>query len=883
MGITSAEISPSRQRRVARVYRKRSAVCRSSAARRAINRMTQVEPKLASAGPRWGWLLDGPDPVEDAEPVGVLEVLLPWPARVFLVLGVIVAAGVFRGVGFGQQVSWGAQAGALSLMGIATGLWWQLLLVDAAFAALWFIPFRERKHTGGYWRLLHVVTFLNRQVGHIWALLVWLVVVLASFPVLPLQIGAAVALLLLGPPLLNWVARLPLPWLEVDGEGKASGDLLWRRRILIYAATFVGWACLGLAEPRQLPRLLPLILAWAVGCVLRVVRHWLRSRRVALERNSAGDSTSLEARAHFRRTQADAARWADPWGALLLPLAIACLVGFSFCQRRKLDDKARGSRAERAYPVEACGRAANAPENREVAVFLLADAQLHELAGASFAGQAEIAQVFVSSASRPVALDILGPLTVRHFVSVYARLNEQRVEARHHPMSWAHLGDMADISCAKELDRMRTELAALPRAGALAGIAPGNHEMSFQGSFHWSPHWDSACASGKLEKDDTTQRLIDDFGAALTSSGGEFVRLPAPLGSARGGSLSAVSLLGIARHQGRERGIVGVFLDTNDGRAFDWGMPGSVGSVSGAQLDAIRAALARIQTVAPAPYRSDAAYVVFSHIPYADLASTSRGRVAEWLVELDGRGGDLRAEPRVLAFISGHTHEASTERFCVGNRLVRQITVGSTTDPPQQAAVVEVGADREGRLALSLRTLQSVERAGDINCERAPRIPPAACQRVAYELARSPACRGALGVDATGAAARDCQELEQSSSFAERFASLETYLGPTNPEARRSLEQLRAEELLGCVCRNDQCQFPREPLNGDAYRKTLDQVWAQPERRDELVCLAWAASATQAHKAAGMLLGDALRCSFDDPTLPAERVYVATLEPILCY
>jgi hypothetical protein len=54
-------------------------------------------------------------------------------------------------------------------------------------------------------------------------------------------------------------------------------------------------------------------------------------------------------------------------------------------------------------------------------------------------------------------------------------------------------------------------------------------------------------------------------------------------------------------------------------------------------------------------------------------------------------------------------------------------------------------------------------------------------------------------------------------------------------------------------------------------------------REEELVCLAWAASTRQLHKAAAPSMGEALRCAFDDPTMPPERVTTATLENVPCY
>jgi hypothetical protein len=53
-------------------------------------------------------------------------------------------------------------------------------------------------------------------------------------------------------------------------------------------------------------------------------------------------------------------------------------------------------------------------------------------------------------------------------------------------------------------------------------------------------------------------------------------------------------------------------------------------------------------------------------------------------------------------------------------------------------------------------------------------------------------------------------------------------------------------------------------------------------RQTELACFSWAAAAVQAHKASGMTMREALRCAFDDETLPAAQETVATLEERPC-
>jgi len=272
---------------------------------------------------------------------------------------------------------------------------------------------------------------------------------------------------------------------------------------------------------------------------------------------------------------------------------------------------------------------------------------------------------------------------------------------------------------------------------------------------------------------------------------------------------------------------------------------------------------------------------VFSHIPYSELAAASRERLASWLTEIDARQGDLAAEPRVLGYISAHRHAASTQRHCIGNRFIREITIGSTTDPPQQAAIVEVGADDTGRLALAVHTVQSVARSG-LTREPALGTEAAACRRVASALSTQPACHALLGNGPDAEPARDCQELEQSSSLGQRLRSLVTSTLPRDSEVRTRFQRLDAERVLGCVCRDGACQTSRDPLRQDSHWASIEEAWAKPERRTELTCLAWAASACQAHKTTGMTLGEALRCAFDDPTLPAEQTVVTALENASC-
>ena len=857
----------------------------------------------------------GPDPVEPDEPPRFLETLLPWPVRCAVVAAVVLSAAWWRDTGVGQQVAWGLHVGALSAVAIIASLWWQILVTDCIVAGLWFLPFKPPRGRRFRWNTLHIVTYVNRQVGHIAALVVWLLLSLGMSISLPRQLGGVAAVTLLGLPLLNGIARSELSFLGQDRPSKATGDLLWRRRVLIYLVTALGLVLLSLSAPSQVLELAPLLVAVSGGTVLRVIRHEIRHRVVrrtrAEEASEKADiakdaGLALDARQLFREKQNNAARRTDGFGPALVLAALVALVVASYWLRSSLDAELRAALDGPEAPGDTCSREPHAPLEPEVGVFLMADPQTHELAGARFPGQTEVAEAFVKSATRPVSLAMLTSVPYRQLAGVYRGLADAWMKAttaraaREAPatapvnrMLWAHLGDLADIACQGELERALSSLDLFGTAD-LAGITMGNHESNFIGSFHWSPYWDGACSSGRLDKDQASASLVRHFRTPEGDGAGEFLNLRTSRLSRRGGSLSAVTPLGVTRQPGangsapRLRGGIGVFLDSSDGRAFDWGQPGSIGSVSREQLDLLSAAIGRLRSRG-GPY-ADPVYVLFEHAPYGDLEGASRARVGEFVVSLDDRRDAPEREPRVLAIVSAHEHVAGTRRHCIGSsdagkRLVREFLIGSTTDLPQQAAVVEVGPNDRGVLALSVRTLQTVARAGAA-CGSVPGIVGAMeCRQVAARLSAEPACRPLLQTDPDAAPPRDCQELERSTSFMEQLGALRTFTGPRDPKEKKRLERVEARELLDCLCRSGACGAGEatDPLEDGGYLKRVEQASAVPARAQELACLAWAAGARQTHKSQAPTMGEALRCAFDDPTLPAERVSTVSLETVTCY
>src|SRR5262249_50861728 len=156
---------------------------------------------------------------------------------------------------------------------------------------------------------------------------------------------------------------------------------------------------------------------------------------------------------------------------------------------------------------------------------------------------------------------------------------------------------------------------------------------------------------------------------------------------------------------------------------------------------------------------------------------------------------------RVLALIGAHTHTASAHDLCVAQRDIREIIIGSTTDPPQQGALVEVGLNEEGRLALAVRTLHSVARPGSV-CASTSNVAASECRQVAATLVAAPACRRVLGIRTDGPAPRDCQDLERPFDLQGRWEALRTYRGPLDLEVKFGSEEDQSKQLLDCICRN---------------------------------------------------------------------------------
>lgn len=236
--------------------------------------------------------------------------------------------------------------------------------------------------------------------------------------------------------------------------------------------------------------------------------------------------------------------------------------------------------------------------------------------------------------------------------------------------------------------------------------------------------------------------------------------------------------------------------------------------------------------------------------------------------------------------IAAHTHNPESNRHCIGQRLLREIVVGSVIDPPQEASLIEIGLDTRDRAALRLTALPLVARAG-LACSNEHTIDAGSCRQTLATLTLSPDCQDLLAPAGTAAT---CETLERDLTFGEKIDRIVHFGGPRDTDTIKAEDARRARALVRCVCRQEgtseasaSCPgvWPA-PLEKEAYASLIEELSRDPQRQRELACLSWAASAVQQHKSNGMRMSDAIRCAFDDPKIAPEHITVADTEDVAC-
>ena len=813
-----------------------------------------------------------PDP--HREPT-LSETLLPWPVRVLAVVTAGLLGWNWTNTPLGEQLGGGLQYAGLIAISLGVSYWWWVFAVNVAFAVVWWLwPLSPKEDNPWVSRVGQAITFVNRQIGHIEVLSVWVILALVAADQLTTQLTLLAAVVFLGEPLLSGLAAR----IHFRGQGDPASverDLYWKRRPVFYAATFVGMAITALLAPRQWFKLLPGVISLVAADAVRYLRH----RRWAKAMAGSPHSDQLH------ELHAAQKRWGRHTDVLLGPglvlSALAMVVCASLYARHRYGQALAKDLPTRGEPVDFCATHLPPAPEPDVSMFIVSDSQFHELHGRRFVGQMEFADALVPVALRPVELDILSAAPLSRFGTVYRALAAKRPAGSR--LWWAHLGDMADLSCQNEMARAGALLRDRFDVHALAGVAPGNHDKAFTGNFFWSPYWDSACPSGRLEKELSDEMLRQTWQASIDEVHGHMETVPGwnPLASAtrRGRALVTVTPLGAARHLNARRGVIGVFLDTSDGLAFDLGVAGLFGTFSSNQAETANRAIEAVRASAGPEYQ-DPLYVVFMHHPFEETSSGSNARLKEWMARLDSEGA------RVLGIVSAHTHEAQKHSHCVGRRMIPEMVVGSTIDPPQEASLLAIGPTADGTVGMRVQTLPTIARPGKTCSSRAPTITAYECQQVMADLRVHKDCAALFRPADANALGRDCSAIEHPLQINDRVQLAARWTGPGDEDEIRADQHSRIQALWSCVCRDRRCTPSPSSLDldDDSYFNLIRQeLVVSPQREQELTCLGWAAAAVQQYKTAGMNLADGLRCAFDDDNLAPARDYIARLEVTPCY
>ncbi len=723
------------------------------------------------------------------------------------VVGVALAFGSFVDV----SAQTPALEGAVRALEAATVAQYVVLAGVSVFAAQWMTVLAVNVASGGAYllatrptarrlRVARVAAVLfSRQLGYLQAL--FPVVILAmAFPlpeILPewtLRAGAVATTFAFGAPLADLGARLTMRRRFDDDDDSDDDKVLvaqWRaqdeRQLILFVFCLVGFAGLFLLAPRQVTTLLPVLGAIVAGFPFRLVERQRRARSGLPARGTPRDV--------WRQTL-DAGRRFDLAIVVFSQFVTAGVFWLKLRPALVADQRDVAARTQELRVVPAGASPARAATAPPIRLYLVADTHFHELAGARTGVQLDLADALVHVAVRPVELDLLSGFTLARFARTRAHLARGAAAT----VRWMHLGDDGDLGCSSEVERMGTYVGIFGDAPLV--LVPGNHDSAFVGNFAWHAAWDGACFPSPR-----ASKTIGDAILHAYSPSSDVVRHPS----------SRTALVSV-QHLGKvgDVDVAGAFLDTSDSSTL--AIAGVQGAISSAQAVLVEAALRKW---------TGAWVVFFMHHPFEELTWDSQRR----LTGLMGAQGI-----RTLGVVSAHTHLAALRSIAVGDQTVPELVIGSTTDPPQEAALLEIGESRPGAIALRVVTLPAVSRPGTTCGEEGRAGVPASTCRDVFERARAA-----------------CPEIVTATALPVEGSH------PSSPAALKDAQQVRARALLACLDHLGlmASRGERAPLDAptlfpdiDGRAKTLaaDPSDAAARALDELACFSWAGAALQAHK-----------------------------------
>jgi hypothetical protein len=376
-------------------------------------------------------------------------------------------------------------------------------------------------------------------------------------------------------------------------------------------------------------------------------------------------------------------------------------------------------------------------------VFAFADSQLHYLLGKRTFAQSPFAErMSFEVAVRPAALDDGSDLLLALFLDERARRY-----AGHTPV---FLGDAADLSCLQEIDAFFAVLDAwgLDRLMAVTS----NHDGFYAGNFTSRrdldgqlavtdmPHdWTRACAlPGRFDDRRLTKgRAVQRFAGRLPAGPDWATHASQPGAGDAPGAYRDAQLYYVRPLGGGDPGappVWGVFLDTVDYRGYDLEASQGAGTTGAISAEQMRFLDRAVQTVRESAGPAPLTLVVFGHHPFASLERKSRSRLLQFLA----------AHPEIAAYVAAHEHVATERRIDLSGvnpqgragqgRSVPELIIGSTTDAPQSAGLLEVQIDpRTGRRSVARRrlVLEPARACGDV-----PPLPGDGLGYTAYRIAR---------------------------------------------------------------------------------------------------------------------------------------------------
>lgn len=674
---------------------------------------------------------------------------------------------------------------ALVLVSVFCGLWPLIAFVEIGLAVAWLLVIRRGKPTVPS----RVIVELNRWLGHSEAFGPYLVLAMLWHAPAALRFALVAVLLVWGRSALDWlVSRW---YLRKHGTAPTALWIGKARRLPMYAATVIGTILLASLDFSQWRALAPTSVAVLMGMGLRLWATWSRPQH----------QHGLTGR-----------QWSQIMDivAVAMVLALVFLGAYSLCKPPQ--------NVERAPRITAASCAQVPATAPLVALYLVGDTQFHELRGDRSAAFLPMVDAVVPVAVRPVALDLLSGVTLDQFAHMFELYHEQNPTTE---LSWASLGDLADIGCSTEMERYHNYFSQfdLPEQGKprhrLAGIASGNHDNTFVGNFVWHPDWQPACEVpdgkgatfgyrlDKLAADALMKQLAQKFGVPGLQLPQNIVRGVAATVEGRAAQPMASPIGFLPDAKGNKRPIYAVFLDTGDSALAQYGVAGVQAHVSRAQVAAVR-------EMVP----DNALVVVLLHHPLAQMGMASVGRVSQLL-------RDWRS--RLIVVVSAHTHVSAWHPASpIGDLEVPEFTIGSTTDPTQEAAILEIRGTAEKPTA-HIATVPAVARTG-MDCRSLTDVDAFSCTQV---LAKN------LEVCA----------LPSDDNWRH---------GVHTPEAMTEHQRNIAKTLHECLGMPAQA----EPMDPEMYTLAARQ---NPKLRERMICFSWAASILQSHKADGWRYIDGLR------------------------